>query len=222
MKTIIITLVAVLSIAGCNSITNNSPMNTIPDVLQVGQNILSRDTVKPVAYPALSPEQRGELARQTSLDVPDSTQLIGERLAGDGITLAAYKVPADEDPNIFKVYLVTRGKDGVVIDALDLREFHTSEHDGPMRFGGNRFHTTDAELRFDGNSHFTLHRVMTLTSIYLKDHSLTEQWRAEWDNDYKIDGDGRFVFKGQKLTYHSDPFNEPIVTEYMSRDLTDK
>lgn len=192
-------------------------MNTIPDTLQVGHNILSRDTVEQTAYPTLSTEQRSHLARQTSLDVPDSTQLIGERLAGDGITLAAYKVPASEDPNIFKVYLVTHGKDDAVIGALDLGDFHTSEHQGPMRFGGNRFYTTDASVTFDDKGHFTVHRVMTLTSIYLKDHTLNELWRVEWDDHYKIDSKGFFVFKGQQETHRSPAdLDDPVVEEYKS------
>lgn len=224
MKSVIY-IIAGMLLMSCNGISTARHMNNapaIPNLLQVGHNILSRDSIEPAEYSLITDDQRNDLKHITMLDVPDSTRYIGVRTVSQNITLEAYKVPTGEDVNQFKVILVTRDKNAAVADYLDLGEFHTSEHDGPMRFGGNRFHTTDAELRFEGDARLLLHRVMTLTSIYLKDHSLTEQWRAEWENDYEIDGNGRFIFKGQKLTYHSDPYNEPIVTEYMSRDLSDK
>ena len=107
----------------------------------------------------------------------------------------------------------------MVVDAIDLGEFHTSEHQKPMTFGGNRFYTTDAELRFDGDRHIILHRVMTLTSIYLKDHRLTELWRVEWDNHYEITADGHFTFKGQQETNRSpSDINDPTIEEFKSRN----
>lgn len=214
-----ITLVASLMITACGGTFVPNGVSALPDTLQVGQSILSRDTVESTAYPVLNHDQCTGLARQVSLEVPDSTQIIGARTVNNGITLNAYKIPAGEDPKQFKVYFVTCSRNGDVIDWIDLGEFHTSEHDGPMRFGGNRFHTTDASVTFGDATHFTLHRVMTLTSLLLKDHTLTEQWRAEWDNRYEIDASGHFLFTGQQLTTHTDPYNDAIVTEYMSRDL---
>jgi hypothetical protein len=207
-----------LIIMSCSGINNTKQMNTLPDVLQMGQSILSRDTVEQVDYPTLTHDQCIVLRQQTSLDVPDNTQLIGVRPAGDKKSLDALKVPTGDDPNQFKVYLLTHSDKGVFIDAIDLGEFHTSEHQGPMRLGGNRFYTTDAELRFDGPDHFTLHRVMTLTSLYLKDHSLTEAWRVEWDNLYEITADGHFQFKGQQETYRSNNIDDPIIDDFKSRD----
>lgn len=218
MKTII-SLLATLLITSCGGITdNNKKMNTLPDVLQVGQSILSRDSIEQVDYPTLTAEQCSDLARQTSLDVPDDIQLIGTRAVDKGITLAAYKIPIGENPNLFKVYLVTHDNKGAVIDALDLREFHTSANKGPLRFGGNRFYTTDSELTFDGNRRIVLHRKMTLTSLYLKDHTLTELWRVEWDNRYEI-SDGHFVFKGQQETFRTADVDDPVIEEYKSRDI---
>ena len=150
----------------------------------------------------------------------EDAQLINTRSAGKGITLEAYRIPTGEDSVQFKVYLVTHKGKGQFVDALDLHEFHTREHKGPMTFGGNRFYTTDAELRFNGDRHIILHRVMTLTSIYLKDHSLTEAWRVEWDNHYEIDDSGHFVFKGQQETLRNpSDLNDPIIDTYKSRDL---
>lgn len=217
----IIALATVLLFTGCNGFSTAKQMNkenTLPDILQVGQNILIRDTVEQTEYPTLTDEQRDGLARQLTLDVPDGIQLIGERTVEKGIALEAYKAPTGEDPNLFKVYLVTRSDKGAVIDWVDLREFHTSEHQGPMRIGGNRFYTTDATLHFDSATHFTLHRVMTLTSLYLKDHTLTEMWRVEWDNHYEINK-GRFIFKGQEETYSSKHSDDPNIDEFKARDL---
>lgn len=218
MKTII-TLAAIFMITTCTGKHYPGPINSLPDTLQVGQSVLSRDSIGSENYPVLDEKQREGLARQMSLDVPDSIQLIGVRPAGSGIILDAYKVPLGEDPNHFKVYLVTHDSKGVVVDAIDLHEFHTSEHQGPMRFGGNRFYTTDAVVTFEGPNRFTLHRVMTLTSLYLKDHTLTEAWRVEWDNNYEIDGDGHFVFLGQHETNRTPAdIDDPIITTYQSRD----
>lgn len=174
MKTMI-ALIASLMITGCaNHNSYPKTVNEIPDVLQIGQSLLSRDTIEEVDFPVLTQEQCNSLHRLTTFEVPDSTRLIGIRPIGKTFTLEAYKVPTGEDANHFKVYLVTRDHKGAVVDALDLREFHTSEHQKPMRLGGNRFYTTDASISFNDDSSFTLHRVMTLTSLYLKDHRLTE------------------------------------------------
>lgn len=218
MKTII-TLAAFLMITSCGGITNNRAMNTLPDIVQMGQNLLSRDTIQQNEYPVINDKQHSDLARVTKVDVPDNTMFIGVRSAGNGFTVEAYNVPTGEDPNQFKVYLLTRDKSGVIVDNLDLHEFHTSEHQGPMRLGGNRFYTTDAELRFDDANHFTLHRVMTLTSIYLKNHQLTEAWRVEWDNRYEINGKGHFQFVGQQETFRTEGLDNPIIEEFKSRDL---
>ncbi len=210
-----------LMIAGCSS-SNNNPkaFNALPDILQVGQSILSADTVMHVVYPAVNDEQRDELARLTSLDVPDSTQLIGTRPLPNGFSLEAYKAPTGENPNMFKVFLVTRDRNNTVTDAIDLREFHTSEHQKPMRLGGNRFYTTDATLHFHDGNRFTLHRVMTLTSLYLKDHRLTEAWRVEWDNHYEIASDGHILFKGQHETLRTPAdLDDPVINDYQARDL---
>ena len=59
---------------------------------------------------------------------------------------------------------------------------------------------------------------MTLTSLYHKGHRLTELWRAVLDNHYNIDANGHIHFQGQQLTRHTDPYNDTIVDQYMSRD----
>lgn len=218
MKTII-TLAATLMITGCSGISNTRQINTLPDIVQVGQNLLSRDTIEEPDYPTLTREQRLALGEQTKSDVPAGTQLIGERSVGKGLILSVYKIPTGKESNLFKVYLVTSKVDNSVVDAVDLREFHTSEHQQPMRLGGNRFYTTDSELRFDGPDHIILHRVMTLTSLYLKDHRLTEIWRVEWDNNYNIDTNGHITFQSQQETLRSpSDINDPMIEEYQSRD----
>ena len=219
MKTMI-ALIASLMITGCaNHNSYPKTVNEIPDVLQIGQSLLSRDTIEETDFPILTQEQCDVLHRLTTFEVPDSTRLIGIRPIGKTFTLEAYKVPTGEDTNHFKVYLVTRDHKGAVVDALDLREFHTSEHQKPMRLGGNRFYTTDASISFNDDGSFTLHRVMTLTSLYLKDHSLTEAWRVEWDNHYTITNTGRILFTGQQETLRSPVIDDPVIDEYKSRDL---
>jgi len=226
----LITIIAALLLTGCNGINTAKQINAmaidypvLPDNVQVGQSLLSRDTIVPDTFPVLNAEQISDLARQTALEVPDSTLLIGMRPVKDGITLAAYKAPiADKHPGRFKVYLTTCDNKGAVIDALDLQEFHTSQYQGRPRLGGNRFYTTDAELRFVDAHHFTLHRVMTLTSLYLKDHTLTEGWRVEWDNNYEITADGHFLFKGQQETLRSHDINDPTIDQYKARDRGSK
>ena len=218
MKTIL-SLVATLMITGCSGINSTNQINTLPDIVQVGQNLLSRDTIEQVDYPTLTREQRIALQEQTKSDVPAGTQLIGARSVGKDLVLSVYKIPTGKDPNQFKVYLVTHKSDGTVVDAVDLREFHTSEHQNPMRLGGHRFYTTDAELLFDGPNHIILHRVMTLTSLYLKDHRLTEIWRVEWDNHYEIDSKGHINFKTPQETHRSPAdIDDPIINDYQSRD----
>ena len=212
---------------GCNGISTAKQMSvlsieqpTLPDHLVVGKNLLSRDTVKQEAYPELTEEEGQELAQQTGLDVPENCQLLGCREVNKEYSVAAYRIPVENDSLRFKVYLVTRDKKGAAVDALDLHEFHTSEHQGPMRLGGNRFYTTDADLRFDDAKHFVLHRVMTLTSLYLKDHSLTELWRVEWDNCYEISDNGHFSFLDQRETTRKPTeVADPMIEEFKSRDL---
>lgn len=220
MKTMIV-LIASLMITGCaNHNSYPKTVNEIPDVLQIGQSLLSRDTIEETDFPILTQEQCDALHRLTTFEVPDSTRLIGIRPIGKTFTLEAYKVPTGEDTNHFKVYLVTRDHKGAVVDALDLREFHTSEHQKPMRLGGNRFYTTDASISFNDDSSFTLHRVMTLTSLYLKDHRLTEAWRVEWDNRYEIASDGHILFKGQHETLRTPAdLDDPVINDYQARDL---
>lgn len=227
----IIALAATLLIIGCNSINTNGQMNTLPDTLQVGHSILSRDTVQSTAFQMLTAEQCRELADQTGFSVPDNARLIGLRRFNDEITIAAYQIPTGENPNQFKVYLVAHvgsatevskghlSRDIHVWDYLDLGEFHTCEYHGQPRFGGNRYYTTDAELRFDSQSRFTLHRVMTLTSLYLKGHRLTELWRVEWENCYGISEEGRFYYEGQQETLRSPAdVDDPIIEQYKSRN----
>ena len=164
-----------------------------------------------------------ELARQTGLEVPENCQLLGCREIDKRYSLAAYRIPVDIDSLRFKVYLVTRDKKGAAVDALDLHEFHTSEHQGPLRLGGNRFYTTDAELHFDGGRSVVLHRVMTLTSLYLKNHQLTELWRVEWENHYEITEEGRFRLREQRETRRMPAeLDDPVVDEYKARDVAAK
>ena len=216
---ILITFALVLSMMGCNSINTKGQMSTLPDTLQLGQNLLSRDSIVLPEYPVITQEQRTALRNRITDDIPVGTEFIGSRSVGKDIMLEVYKVPIDKDPKMFKVYLVTRKNDGTVIDAVDLHEFHTSAHQLPLRFGGNRFYTTDSELRFDGSKHIILHRVMTLTSLYLKDHRLTEIWRVEWDNRYEIDAQGHINFTGQQETLRSPgDIDDPTIDEYQSHD----
>ena len=219
MKTII-SLIASLLITGCGGINNAEQVSTLPDTVQLGHSILSRDTTDTAAHTTLTREQCLALHEQTKRDVPAGTQFIGTRTASPGIILQAYKIPTGENPNQFSVFLVTLNSKDVMIDNVNLGEFHTSEYQGKPRFGGNRYYTTDAELRFDGQSHVILHRVMTLTSLYLKDHSLNEMWRVEWDNHYEIKTNGHITFKRQQETLRSpNDLDDPIINQYKSRDL---
>lgn len=222
-KTIIAAVVGLLMIGCGGNHTGKMQklLNTLPDVLEVGHNLLERDSIEQDTFPYLGHEQCVTLAGQIALDVPDSTQLIGARPAGEGIFLEAYKVPVGKGPNLFKVYLVTRTRDnkGVHVDALDLREFHTCEYQGQPRFGGNRYYTLDTRISFDGKTGFTVHRLMTLTSLFLKDHRLTEMWRVEWDNNYTIGDDGRIRFEEQCENYRTAGVDDPMIEEYQTRDL---
>lgn len=222
-KTIIAAVVGLLMIGCGGSHTGKMQklLNTLPDVLEVGHNLLERDSFEQDTFPYLGHEQCVALAGQIALDVPDSTQLIGARPAGEGIFLEAYKVPVGKGPNLFKVYLVTRTRDnkGVHVDALDLREFHTCEYQGQPRFGGNRYYTLDTRISFDGKTGFTVHRLMTLTSLFLKDHRLTEMWRVEWDNNYTIGDDGSIRFEEQCENYRTAGVDDPMIEEYQTRDL---
>ena len=227
MKTII-TITAVLLLMGCNGITTAKQMSstiieqaTLPEHLTVGKNLLSRDTINQAEYPVLTDEERSALVQQTELEVPEDIQIIGVRELDKKHTLAAYRIPIDNDSLRFKVYLVTRDIEGTVIDVIDLNVFHTCEHQRPMTFGGNRFYTTDTDLLFDGTHHFTVHHVMTLTGVYLKDHSLTEMWRVEWNDNYEITEDGHFNFMGQQETYRTDCVDDPKIEEYKSRDRSE-
>ena len=215
MKTII-TLAVSLLITSCGGINTAKQINNLPalpDVLQLGHNVLSRDTIPAFNYPTITEDQREELGEAASLD----TQVIGVRKIEGNCTLEAYLVPLSEEPNDFKVYLMTRDKDGHRIHSIDLGRFHASEHQGPPRSGGNRFYTTDAELLFNGARHFTVHRVMTLTSLYLKNHTLTEMWRVEWDDNYEITADGHFSLIGQEETYRTEGVDDPSIEEFKAR-----
>ena len=218
MKTII-TLVASILLTACGGINTANQINNLPvlpDEVQLGHNILSRDSIPAFGFPVITEEQCKELGDA----VTKNTQVIGVREIDGKLTLEAYLVPLSEDPNDFKVYMTTRGKDGHRIHSIDLGRFHTSEHQGPMRFGGNRFYTTDAEITFDGARHFTVHRVMTLTSLFLKDHTLTEMWRVEWDDNYEITADGHFSFMGQKETHRTEGLEDPAIEEFKSRFIS--
>lgn len=216
---IILALAASIFITGCGGVTSTKQMDTLPDVIQVGQSILNRDSIPATDYPTLDDSARQELSLLTGFDVPAGTQLIGEREAINGIKLKAYTIPTGENINQFKVILATSDGKKRFINSIDLGEFHTCEHQMPLRFGGNRFYTTDAELRFDGQDRFTVHRVMTLTSLFLKDHTLTEIWRVEWDNHYEINSNGKFIFKGQQETMRTESVDDPVIEQFKSRNL---
>ena len=242
MKTII-AFAASLLLLGCNGITtakrvNNMTDNTanlirelgataneslvMGDSLSVGGNPLRLEEAKPAVKRLLDDEEQETLAQKTHLEISDSTCLIGVRQTGAHHVLAAYLVPqSDENPYDFKVYFVCYDDEANVTDVLDLRQMHTSEHQGPMRLGGNRFYTADATVTFDDANHFTVHHVMTLTSLYLKNHTLTEAWRVEWDNHYEITEDGHFNFMGQQEIYRTDGVDDPAIEEYKSRDRSE-
>lgn len=216
-----IALVASLLITGCGGINNTKQMDNLPalpDKLQVGHSVLSQDTVPEFSFPTITEDQRMKLHLKSGMVVPDSTRVIGVREIEGKRTLEAYLVPLSEDPNDFEVYLMTRGSDGWGIHCIDLGRFHTSEHQGPMRFGGNRFYTHDSSLTFDGTTHIIIHHTMTLTSIYLKDHRLTELWRVEWDDHLEIDDTGFITCTSQQETYRTEGVNDPVIEEFKSRN----
>ena len=211
-------LLLMLSCSGINTTGQTSSLPVLHDKLQLGHNLLARDSVTTLDFPILTEDQHMVLQLKSGLVVPDSTRVIGTRQVTDKFSLEAYLVPLSENPNDFKVLLTTRDSDGYSIHSIDLGRFHTCEYQGRPRLGGNRYYTTDAELRFDDATRFTLHRVMTLTSLYLKDHRLTEAWRVEWDNRYEIADGGRFVYKGQQETFRTTGVQDPKIEEYKSRD----
>ena len=193
---IILTLAASLLMTSCSGITNNQQMNLLPDTLQMGQNLLEHgDIIEPA---------------------PDITQCLGTRQVQGAISLDAYQVPTGEDINQFKILMVTRDDKGTPIDSLDLGEFHTSEPQKPLRLGGNRIYTTDATVTIDDSGHVTRHVVMKLNGIYLKDHSITELWRVEWEDRYEITADGRFHFVGRQETYRTEGVDDPMIEEFKS------
>lgn len=219
----IITIAAALLLTGCNSVhtarqLSNDTLPTLPVKLEVGRYSLDPDTATAAPLAELTADQRLDLARQTRLEVPDSAWLIGARAVDGKRLLTAYKVSTSEDVNDFTVYFVTSASDGSVIDAIDLGRFHSSEPQLPLRFGGNRFYTRDASVTFDGDRRFTQHVTMTLTSIYLKDRTLTQAWRVDWDNHYEIDNQGRFIFLGQQETLREKAPDDPKIEEFKSRD----
>lgn len=217
MKTIL--TIAIILLMGCNSINTSKQMNSLPplpDELQVGQNVLSSDSLPAISFPTITEDQRSMLHLRAGLVVPDSTKLIGVREIDGKCTLEAYWVPLSDDPNDFKVYLITRSSDGYGIECIDLGKFHISEHQGPMRFGGNRFYTLDTSVTFDGKTRITVHRTLALTSIYLKDHSLTQLWRVDWDDHYKIDNKGHFTLISQTETLREGSPDEETVNQYKS------
>lgn len=217
MNPSILSIISAILLLGCSSIHSAKQTNELPDQLQLGCSSLSQDTVPIFDFPTITDDQRMALHLKSGLVVPENTRVIGKREIEGKRTLEAYLVPLSEDPNDFKVYLTTRGSDGYSIHTIDLGRFHSTEHQGPMRFGGNRFYTLDTSISFDSTNHFTVHRVMTLTSLYLKDHTLTEMWRVEWDDNYMIDSDGTFTFTGQQETYRTDGVDDPTIEKYMSR-----
>ena len=75
----VITIAASLMITACGGTYLPNGVGMLPDTLQVGKSILSRDTIEPTAYPLLNHDQRTGLAGQLSLEVPDSTQIIGQK-----------------------------------------------------------------------------------------------------------------------------------------------
>lgn len=221
MNSLLYSLATAILLMGCNGINTkstvtNDTLPALPDTLQMGQSKLSRDTIPADTLLVLTADQRTALAQQTGFDIPDSTALIGVLDINGGCTLEAYKIPLSENPNDFKVYFVTRNNEEQVIDAIDLREFHTIEYQGRPRFGGNRFYTRDVIITFHGDRRFTQHVTMTLTGLYLKDHHLTELWRVMWDNRYEITADGHFKFLGQTETYRPDNLDDPIIEKYKS------
>ena len=218
MKTIIALALSFL-ITGCSGINTAMQTDTLPplpDELKVGHNVLERDTTDEFTFPLITEDQRSKLQQKSGVVVPDNTQVIGMREIEGKRTLEAYLVPLSEDPNDFEVYLMTRGSDGYGIHCMDLGRFHTGEHKGPMTFGGNRYYTLDTSITFDDKTHFTLHRVMTLTSLYLKNHTLTEAWRVEWDDNYEIDSKGYITFTNQQETFRTDGVNDPVIEQYKS------
>ena len=210
MKTLI--AIVTLLLMGCNNINTTKQMSSLPALpneLQLGRNVLSQDSIPELAYPVITDDQRMTLQLKSGLTVPDSTLVIGMREIAGKRTLEAYLVPLSEDPNDFKVYLTTRGSDGYGIHTLDLGRFHTQEHKGPMRLGGNRFYTHDISATFDSTVRVVVHHALTLT---------TEGWRVEWDDEYVIDDKGFFTLKSQHETLRNGIPEEEIVEQYKAQD----
>ena len=224
MRTIFTLMADILLMMSCSGITSTGQTTgiySLPDRLQLGHNLLLRDSVTTLDFPFLTLDQRRTLQFKSGIVVPDSTRAIGARQVAGKYSLEAYLVPLSVNPDDFKILLTTRGSDGYSIHTIDLGRFHTCEYQGRPRLGGNRYYTTDAELMFTDETHFTLHRVMTLTSLYLKDHSTHEMWRVEWDDRYEIDSNGYFIFKSQQETLRSPAdLNDPVINDYQSRTLT--
>ena len=62
---------------------------------------------------------------------------------------------------------------------------------------------------------------MTLTSLFLKNHTLTEMWRVEWIDNYDIDNTGHFVFKGQQETLRTpNDLNDPTIDDFKARFIS--
>ena len=198
-------------------------MPALPNELHLGHNVLTQDSIPSFNYPTITEEERLNLHLKSGVEVPENTKVIGVREIEGKRTLEAYLVPLGEDPNDFKVYLMTRGSDGNCIESMDLGRLHKSEHQGPMRFGGNRFYTLDTSISFNGKTGFTVHYTLTLTSIYLKNHQLTQMWRVDWDDEYEIDNDGRPIIKNRKETLREGTPAEEVVEQYKKfHTLNDK
>lgn len=221
----ILSIITVSIFMGCNGINSSNQINdlpALPEELQVGHSVLSQDSIPAFSFPTITEDQRMMLRLKSFVEVPDSTRVIGVREIEGKRTLEAYLVPLSENPNDFEVYLMTRGSDGWGIHSIDLGRFHTSEHQGPMRFGGNRFYTHDSSLTFDGTTHIVWHHTMTLTSIYLKDHRLTELWRVEWDDHLVIDDEGFITSISQQETYRTEGVNDPVIDDFKTRNWADQ
>ena len=238
MKMLSITIIsAIAMLLGCNHTNSATPDHAgrlldsldivhgtvlqIDTLLQVGDHTLTHpDSVSQVNCPTLDEAHCDLLARQSGMDLPHGVQFVGMRDIGNGMTLAAYRVPDGGNGEEFKVCLMTHANDGAVIDAIGLGAFHACESKQPRTFGGNRFYTLDSEVAFDGERHFTLRRTATFSGLYLKDHRVTPLWRADWENAFDITADGHFRFTGQRETYRSpDGIDEERVNACKACDM---
>ena len=144
-------------------------------------------------------------------------QLLGVRDVGNGNTLAVYH---SGDNVGYCVILMTYDKQGKLLDAINVRELHLVwrvNHDAP---DDNNSFTLDSSISFDGPDRLTLHRVMGRCLMdYDNDLKSAPQWQQGWDQDYIINGKGRFVLQNQHVTQEKGQVDAYATMDFKTWDL---